>query len=171
MMRIGFAGLGRMGMRMAANLAEAGIDVIVWNRTRKKCEIFARDHGASIADSPMELVERTELVFSMLADDRAVDEFYLGAASGASVFVEMGTISVPQILKVHKALEHLGHRFVDAPVSGSTKAAGDAQLLIMAGAGRTTLRNSRRCWTYWGKRRFGLKLPAPERPCSSPSTC
>lgn len=139
-MRIGFAGLGRMGVRMANNLAEAGNEVIVWNRTREKCETFARDHDASIANSPMELAERSELVFSMLADDQAVDEIYLGdagflrAAGGASVFVEMGTISVPQILKVHKALEHVGHRFVDAPVSGSTKAAGEAQLLIMAGA-------------------------------------
>lgn len=140
MMRIGFAGLGRMGVRMAANLAAAGNEVVVWNRTREKCETFALDHNTSIANSPMELADRTDLVFSMLADDRAVEEIYLGdtgflkAVGGASVFVEMGTISVPQVLEVHKAFEHAGHRFVDAPVSGSTKAADEAQLLIMAGA-------------------------------------
>jgi len=139
-MRVGFAGLGRMGVRMAANLARAGHEVTVWNRTPAKAEAFAQAYGAASAASPRALAEQSDAVLSMLADDTAVDAVYSGAdgflnaAEGTRVFAEMGTISVPRVLELHQAITASGRRFVDAPVSGATQEAEDAQLLIMAGA-------------------------------------
>lgn len=139
-MRVGFAGLGRMGVRMAANLVNAGHTVAVWNRTGEKAEAFARDHDAESAPSPAELRARSDVVITMLADDAAVEAVYFGSdglltgPGGASVYAEMGTISVQSAARIHEAMADAGLSFVDAPVSGATKAAQDAQLLIMAGA-------------------------------------
>lgn len=140
-MRVGFAGLGRMGVRMAANLAAAGHEVTVWNRTQDKAEAFARAHGTSSAATPRQMAAATDVVISMLADDDAVDGVYFdpddgvfAAVPGASVLSEMGTISVAKAKQLFEAASATGRRFVDAPVSGSTRAAEDAQLLIMAGA-------------------------------------
>jgi len=140
-MRVGFAGLGRMGVRMATNLVKAGHDVTVWNRTASKAESFAQTNGITSVAEPRELARQCEVVVSMLADDEAVDHVYFAPGSGmfafnegAAVFVEMGTISVASARRLFNAATDLGKRFVDAQVSGATKAAEDAQLLIMAGA-------------------------------------
>lgn len=143
-LRIGFAGLGRMGERMAANLVKAGFDVCVWNRTVSKANVFAEVNGCRSAANPAQLAEQSDIVLSMLADDAAVEQVYFGSAgfltakSGAAIFAEMGTISVSKVKAIAQAMETAGRSFVDAPVSGATKAAEDAQLLIMAGAEATT---------------------------------
>ncbi len=108
-MRVGFAGLGRMGVRMAANLAAAGLEVSAWNRTAETARTFASAHNAFPAATPKDLAERSDVVITMLADD-------------------------PMAERLARAAQEKGRRFVDAPVSGATQAAKDATLLIMAGA-------------------------------------
>lgn len=142
--RIGFAGLGRMGERMAANLVRARFDVCVWNRTVSKANAFAEAYGCRSAANPAQLAEQSDIVLSMLADDAAVEAVYFGstgflaATHGAKVFAEMGTISVSRVKAMAQAMGEGGRSFVDAPVSGATKAAEEAQLLIMAGEGART---------------------------------
>ncbi len=138
-MRVGFAGLGRMGARMAENCARAGHELSVWNRSAGPAEELASRIGADIAPTPAELAAGCELVISMLANDEAAHSVYLGengliAASGADLLVEMGTMSPGLVAELAAAAGARGKRFVDAPVSGATAAAADAQLLIMAGA-------------------------------------
>lgn len=139
-MRVGFAGLGRMGVRMAANLAAAGLEVSVWNRTAETARTFASAHNAFPAATPKDMAERSDVVITMLADDAAAETVYFGpdglfeASGGAQVLVEMGTLSVPMAERLARAAQEKGRRFVDAPVSGATQAAKDAKLLIMAGA-------------------------------------
>ena len=79
-MRVGFIGLGRMGSGMAINLVQAGHAVTVYNRTRAKAEALAA-RGAKIADRPADAC-RGDVVFSMLADDAAVESVLYG--EGAS---------------------------------------------------------------------------------------
>ena len=139
-MRVGFAGLGRMGVRMAANLVAAGLNVSVWNRTAGTAQAFAAAHNAFSAANPKDLAERSDVVITMLADDAAAEAVYLGpdglleASGGSRVLAEMGTISVPMAERLALSAREKGRRFVDAPVSGATQAAADAKLLIMAGA-------------------------------------
>ncbi|MBJ6371641.1 NAD(P)-dependent oxidoreductase [Sedimentitalea sp. CAU 1593] len=136
-MRIGFAGLGRMGAAMARNIAAAGFDLTVWNRTETKARVFASQTGGAVAKTPSDLAESCDVVISMLADDAASEDFHLGArgvfASNAPSFVVvMGTMSPDHISALVDAAPE-GTIVIDAPVSGATQAARDAQLLIMAG--------------------------------------
>lgn len=138
MNRIGFAGLGRMGAPMAANLARAGFRMVLWNRTADKAMELAAAIGADVAATPRELAESTDVVVTMLADDRASMEVHLGpagvlgASGGAGHVIAMGTHSPEHITQIVTAA---GERMVfDAPVSGSIDAARNAGLMIMVGA-------------------------------------
>lgn len=142
MTRVGFAGLGRMGALMASNLAEAGFDLTVWNRSRGKAEELAAGTGAAIAGTPRELAESSDVVVTMLADDAASEQVHLGedglfsATAGASHVLEMGTLSPRHVGELAAAA---GDRTViDAPVSGSIDAARERRLMVMAGADEAT---------------------------------
>lgn len=126
-----------MGAHMAGNLVAAGHDVTVWNRSPDKARALAARTGCAVADSPAALTQAAEVVVTMLADDPSSEAVHLGddglfAGRGARVFVEMGTMSPDHIAALAEAAP-AGCAVIDAPVSGATQAAADAQLLIMAG--------------------------------------
>ncbi|UES45911.1 NAD-binding protein [Roseibium aggregatum] len=161
-MQVGIAGLGRMGVRMAANLAAAGLNVCVWNRTAGPAQDFASAHNAFSAANPKDLAERSDVVITMLADDAAAEAVYLGpdglleASGGSRVLAEMGTISVPMAERLALSAREKGRRFVDAPVSGATQAAADAKLLIMAGAEATDVPDLARLFEVLGRKTVWL---------------
>ena len=143
MTRVGFAGLGRMGALMAANVARTGFPLGVWNRTVARAEDVAGATGAVVHATPRELAEQSDVVITMLADDRSSDEVHLGAdglfaaGGGAGHVIEMGTLSPRH---VRRLADDAGNRvIVDAPVSGSVDAARDADLMIMVGATESTI--------------------------------
>lgn len=135
-MRVGFAGLGRMGAPMARNLARAGFDLTLWNRSAEKTRALSRELGCHAAETPRALSEAADVVVTMLADDGSSDAVHLGSdglfAGGARIFVEMGTMS-PAHLRALRCAAPSGVQVIDAPVSGATQAANSAQLMIMAG--------------------------------------
>lgn len=141
-MRVGFAGLGRMGAPMAANIARTGHEVTVWNRSADRAREFAQTHGVKAVGTPRELAEDTDVVVTMLADDAASHDVHLGseglfrATRGARTFVEMGTMSPGHITSLRGAAP-TGATVIDAPVSGATRAAAEARLMIMAGCDAT----------------------------------
>lgn len=136
-MRIGFAGLGRMGAQMARNLIAAGHEVCVWNRTEQTALEFASAQGCNAVATPSELTDRCDVVVTMLADDVASHAVHFGedglfAPASSTTLVAMGTMSPDHIAElVEKAPKNV--RVIDAPVSGATQAAANADLLIMAG--------------------------------------
>jgi 3-hydroxyisobutyrate dehydrogenase len=142
-MKVGFAGLGRMGWPMALNLLRAGHDVTVWNRSRERAQAFAAQTGARMAATPRELAENAEIVVTMLSDDKASETVHRGdaglfaASRGAGMLVEMGTMSPGHIAALAAAAPE-GVTVIDAPVSGATHAAADAALMIMVGASEET---------------------------------
>lgn len=136
-MIIGFIGLGRMGQPMARNLVKAGLELVVWNRSTAPAQALAEELGVRVAESPADLANSVDLVVTMLADDQASVAVHQGVAGlfaggRAKWVVEMGTLS-PQHLAELAQVAPKGMRVVDAPVSGATQAARDAQLLIMSG--------------------------------------
>lgn len=136
-MRVGFAGLGRMGQHMARNLVRAGHDVTLWNRSTDKAAALAAETGASVAGTPAGLTESADVIVTMLADDSSSEAVHFGddglfARPGDIVFLEMGTMSPAHIARLY-AEAPKGCRVIDAPVSGATQAAEAGQLLIMAG--------------------------------------
>lgn len=136
-MRIGFAGLGRMGAPMARNLIAAGHEVFVWNRTGQTAIDFAASGVCIAVPTPADLMAQAQIVVTMLADDEASDAVHLGkdglfASASNATLVEMGTMSPDHIAElVAKAPKNV--HVIDAPVSGATQAAANADLLIMAG--------------------------------------
>ncbi|MGI8802584.1 MAG: NAD(P)-dependent oxidoreductase [Solirubrobacteraceae bacterium] len=147
--RVGFIGLGIMGGRMAANLARAGFELTVWNRTRETAERFAADHAAGLAESPAALAARSDLVITMVVDGDQVETVLLGpdgVAGGASpglLCVDCSTIGRAAATRIGQALADRGIRLLDAPVTGSAPRAADATLTIMAGGARADFDRAR----------------------------
>lgn len=136
--KIGWIGLGNMGIPMSMQLIKAGYPVIVYNRSKGK-ESSLKASGAETAASPNELIRQTDILFVMVSNDAAVKDIFGGAAgllsAGTSgrVIVNMSTVS-PGISKQMAALcREQGNDYLDAPVSGSVKQALDGTLVIMAG--------------------------------------
>ena len=136
MMRVGVAGLGRMGAPMARNLKAAGHDVTLWNRTEATAHALAEEIGAKVAKTPRDLADGCEVVVTMLANDAASGAVHRGPgglfAGRAGTILEMGTLSPDHVADL-VAEAPAGCKVVDVPVSGATQAAADAQLLLMAG--------------------------------------
>lgn len=142
-MRIGWIGLGNMGVPMASNLLQAGYELYVWNRTPEKTAALC-EKGAKRADSLEQLVETCDVLFTMVSDDAAVKEIYSGTdgilASSAvrgKLAVDMSTISPDTSRTIAEQAKQAGLRFLDAPVSGSVGPAKEATLVIMVGGEQT----------------------------------
>ena len=134
---VGFVGLGRMGSRIAANLAKVGHRLTVWNRTNSVAEEWVGDNGGAVASSLPELASVSEFVITMLADGQALEAVYdsggLTDAIQGKTAIDMGTSGPNSFERVRAGVERAGGVIVDAPVSGSTAAAEAASLLIMVG--------------------------------------
>src|SRR5579884_2815594 len=108
-MNVGFIGLGSMGLPIAQNLLKAGHTLIVYNRTASKAEPL-RQHGARVAQKAEEVCN-ADVVFTMLADDQALNEVFDGSRllerlGKGAIHVSMSTISVALAQKmadVHRA--------------------------------------------------------------------
>jgi 3-hydroxyisobutyrate dehydrogenase-like beta-hydroxyacid dehydrogenase len=131
-------GLGVMGGGVARRLLDAGHDVTVWNRTREKAQPLL-EGGAKWADSPREVAERVEAVFTMVTNTEAVravtegpDGILAGLGEG-KVYVDMSTQSPAASRELAGRVRELGARMLDAPVSGSVITLEQGKLSIMVG--------------------------------------
>jgi 3-hydroxyisobutyrate dehydrogenase-like beta-hydroxyacid dehydrogenase len=138
-MRVAFLGLGIMGSRMAANLAAAGFELTVWNRTREKAERFCAEHSAELAATPAEAAASAEIVVTMVVDGAQVEQVLLGPegvierAPDGLLCVDCSTIGPTAARSIAGRLDEHGVALVDAPVTGSSPRAEDGTLTIMAG--------------------------------------
>lgn len=134
-MKVGFVGLGNMGSPMAMNLLKAGHDLTVYNRTANRNRPLL-EHGAHAATNPAE-ASRADVLFTMLADDAAVESVVFGESGilaslrPGSVHVSCSTISVAFSQKLTAAHESNNQNFVSAPVFGRPDAAEAAKLFIV----------------------------------------
>lgn len=142
--RVGFMGLGIMGIPMAANVAKAGYPLIVYNRTPDKAAGLIAA-GAGVAPTPKALAEASDVIIAMVTGPEAIADLLFGADGAAEAFsdkkVFINMSSVPPLFtkELHARLVPTGVGFIDAPVSGSKKPAEDATLLILAGGDRKTV--------------------------------
>jgi 3-hydroxyisobutyrate dehydrogenase-like beta-hydroxyacid dehydrogenase len=138
-MDIGFIGLGNMGRGMAANLLKAGHRVTVYNRSPGKAEALVQQ-GATAAGSVAEASD-AEVVFTMLADDQAVEDVAFGengilaSLAPGGTHVSSSTISVALSERLAVAHADARQRYAAAPVFGRPEAASAAKLFVItAGA-------------------------------------
>jgi 3-hydroxyisobutyrate dehydrogenase-like beta-hydroxyacid dehydrogenase len=139
-MRVAFLGLGIMGSRMAANLARAGFQLTVWNRTASTAERFCAEHeGVAGAASPAEAAAESEVVVTMVVDGPQVEHVLLGehgvasTAAPGTLCIDCSTIGPTAARAIAAGLAERELEMVDAPVTGSSPRAQDGTLTIMAG--------------------------------------
>lgn len=135
-MQVGFVGTGAMGLPMARNLCRAGFHVVVYNRTRERAAPLEQE-GARLVDRPADACRGTDVVVTMLADDRATEEVvlrdgdFLRSLGPEAVHVCASTISVALSERLAEEHARAGRAYVAAPVFGRPTVAEAGKLLIV----------------------------------------
>ena len=148
MTTLGFIGLGAMGGRMARRLLDAGHAVVGYNRTAAKAAPLVAA-GMRRADSPREVAEAAEVVFSMITDSRALEAIadgpdgVLAGLSAGATWVEMSTVSPAVTRALAGRVAERGATLLDGPVSGSVATLEQGQLSIMVGGDAAALERVR----------------------------
>ncbi len=143
MANLGFIGLGVMGGNMVARLLEKGHTVTGYNRTRAKAQ-WLIERGMKWADSPRAVVQRADVVFTMVTNSNALSAVMDGAdgllagLSAGKLHVDMSTVS-PEVSRAMAAkVREKGADMVDAPVSGSVITLQQGKLSVMVGGRKET---------------------------------
>ncbi len=137
-MRVGVAGLGRMGAAMAARLIDRGHEVIVWNRAAERAAPLV-SAGAKAAANPAALADAAEAVVTMLYDEAAVALVYRGEGGllsgtiAGKLLIDMSTLRPSGVKAIGAAAGAAGAAFVECPVGGTIGPARNGQLLGLAG--------------------------------------
>jgi 3-hydroxyisobutyrate dehydrogenase len=156
--RVAFLGLGIMGRPMAANLARAGHELTVWNRTAAKAESFAEEHGAAAAPTPADAARGAEALVTMVVDVPEVESVLFGERGAAEALdrgalaIDMSTIAPRASRAIGERLAQQGVEFLDAPVTGSRPRAEDGTLTIMIGGTEQTFERGRPLFEAMGER-------------------
>lgn len=131
--KIGWVGLGHMGIPMSINLVKAGFDLLVYNRTIEKTKSLT-DIGAKACTSADQLCKNSDVIFTMLSDDKAVSAIFeqiFKTDLKGKLIINMSTNSVDLSIELAKKIEEKGGRYLEAPVSGSVKPATEGKLIIL----------------------------------------
>jgi 3-hydroxyisobutyrate dehydrogenase-like beta-hydroxyacid dehydrogenase len=137
--RVAVVGAGRMGAAMVGTLCRAGVEVVVYNRTRAKADAAAEGTEAAVAATAREAAASAQVVLSSLADDAAVGAAYTGrdgivaGLQPGAVVCEASTIDPGTVRRLRPLVEDRGASLLDTPVSGSVSTVEAGQLTIMAG--------------------------------------
>jgi 3-hydroxyisobutyrate dehydrogenase len=136
--RIGWIGTGVMGRWMCQHIIDKGYAATVYNRSRDKAQPLI-DLGATFADSPKAVAERSDVVFAIVGFPKDVREVFLsanGALAGSklgTILVDMTTSEPSLAVEIANAAKAKGAYALDAPVSGGDVGAKNAALSIMIG--------------------------------------
>jgi 3-hydroxyisobutyrate dehydrogenase-like beta-hydroxyacid dehydrogenase len=146
-----------MGSRMAANVARAGCDLIVWNRTQSTAERFCETHTAALAQTPQDAAADAEFVITMVVDGPQVEQVLLGengaagAARPGTLFIDCSTIGPAYTHEIADQLAKRDLALLDAPVTGSSPKAEDGTLTIMVGGPEAAFERARPLFDAMGE--------------------
>ena len=155
-MRVGFIGLGSMGLPLARRLLQAGHKLSVYNRTRSRADQL-KQFEPVIADSPAGAARGTEVLITMVADDPALEGVLLGeqgalaALPRGAIHVSMSTISPGLSRRLTERHRATGHAYVAAPVFGRPDAAEAGKLWIVAAGPATAIERCRLLFDAMGQ--------------------
>jgi 2-hydroxy-3-oxopropionate reductase len=154
--RVGFIGLGIMGMPMARNLMDSGYELTVHNRSPEKAEELGKK-GAAVAATPREVAQNSDVVITMLPDSPQVREVVAGedgvleGISEGALLIDMSTISPVVTEELAEALQEKGASMLDAPVSGGDVGAIEGTLSIMVGGEEADFQRTKPLFEAMGK--------------------
>ena len=138
-MKLAFIGLGVMGFPMAGHLLQAGHEVVVFNRTQSRAELWVSRWRGKMAATPADAAQDAELVFACVGNDEDLESVTLGKQGAfegmapGSLFVDHTTASADIARRLYRVARDQGCSFIDAPVSGGQAGAENGSLAIMVG--------------------------------------
>lgn len=154
--RIGWIGTGVMGTSMCGHLMAKGFSTTVYNRTKDKAQsLLAR--GAAWGDTPKQVAEQSDVVFTIVGYPRDVREVILGeqgvlaGLKGGSIIADMTSSQPALAVEIYEAAKAKGVFAVDAPVSGGDIGAKEARLSIMTGGDKEVVDALLPCFEAMGK--------------------
>lgn len=137
-MKIGIAGLGRMGTAITERLLDVGHDLTVWNRSVEKTASVAAA-GTAVAGSPAELAGNVDVILTILTDADAIDAVYRGAGGLLSadltckLVIDMSTVQPETEKRLADDVQRSGAAFVECPIGGTTGPARAGKLIGLVG--------------------------------------
>ncbi len=156
-MRVAFLGLGIMGHAMATNLAKAGHEVTVWNRTPGK-----QVEGARTTATPAEAAQGVEVVWLCVSDTDAVENVLFGpdgveqSLAQGMIIADSSTISPSATLKFAERVKGNGVAYVDAPMTGSKIGAQNGSLVFIVGGDEADIERLKPLFAAMGKKIFRM---------------
>jgi len=163
---VGFIGLGTMGMPMAANLAKAGITLVVHDTSPGALTAAGKVAGITAATSAADVAARASVVFTCLPNDDIVRAAYLGAGGIASggkaglVTCDCSTVSPEATLEVNRALAAKGITHMDTPMLGSQPQAVSGEIFFIVGGEKAGLERIAHLLEIMGKMHMHVGGPA-----------
>jgi 3-hydroxyisobutyrate dehydrogenase/2-hydroxy-3-oxopropionate reductase len=161
-MRVALIGAGRMGSAMAGRVADAGHDVVVFNRTRSRAEEAGGRTGAEVADTAREAAESAEVCLVSLADDSAVMATYLdddGLIAGlqpGAVVCDSSTVAPATVRGLSPLVAQQDATLLDTTVSGSVSVVESGTITVMVGGDPGALERARPVLEAFAKSIFHL---------------
>lgn len=158
-MKIGFVGLGNMGLPMALNLLKAGYHVCGFDLVKSQLDAFAADGGV-VAQNVNDAARDADVLISMLPASRHVEGLYLGdsgllaSANPKTLLIDCSTISPKVAQQVASSAKAKGFVMIDAPVSGGTAGAQGGTLTFMVGGDTGVVECARPILEKMGKNIF-----------------
>jgi 3-hydroxyisobutyrate dehydrogenase-like beta-hydroxyacid dehydrogenase len=143
--KVGFVGLGVMGGGMTKRLLAAQHEVVGFNRTRDKAE-WLTELGLRLVDTPREVAEQADVVFSMVTNTKALDavtdgpDGILAGLAAGKVYVDSTTGTPDASRALAARVAETGAVMLDAPVSGSVSTLEEGRLSIMVGGDEEAFR-------------------------------
>ena len=156
MLKVGYIGLGLMGKSIARNILKAGFPLIVHNRSRAAVDELVKE-GAVAANSPKEVAEQVDVVFTNLPDTPDVEKVVLGengilaGAHDGLIYVDNSTIKPVTARTIAQKLSEKNVFALDAPVSGGDIGARNGTLTIMVGGDASALEKVMPVFNAMGK--------------------
>jgi len=141
-MKVGFIGLGAMGLGMTHNLAKAGLLTAIYNRTESKALDLASHLNIESCSTPQQLAEQVDIILLCISADKDVLEITNLIAETIkqnSIVVDLSTVSNETAVKAATILAEKQVAFLDAPVSGGVEGAKNGTLAMMVGGKKETL--------------------------------
>tara|TARA_B100000745_G_scaffold250183_1_gene172283 strand:- start:336 stop:1202 length:867 start_codon:yes stop_codon:yes gene_type:complete len=133
--KVGFVGLGLMGLPMAKNILENKYPLIVWNRSTKNLNKIKK-LGAKECQNLVDLPSKCKITIMMLINDKAcleVAEVLKKNLKKDQILIDMSSTKQKTAIEIEKKIKNKKGHFLDAPVSGGTQGAATGNLAIMVG--------------------------------------
>ena len=138
-LKVGFVGVGLMGLPMVKNIAKHNYPLVVWNRSTKNLQKI-KNKKIKVCQNLIDLPNKCQIIIMMLSNDKVCLEISKELSKKIKknqILIDMSSTKQKTAIKIEKKINSKGGYFLDAPVSGGTLAAENGKLAIMVGGEKT----------------------------------